>query len=149
MIREARIEDILEMVELGREFFNFTELGRITEYDPESSAKTLKALIENEMATILLIEINGKVVGVAGAVLAPFYFNLNHLTGQEFFWFISEKYRGSKEALKLFNALEEWAQGKGAKSFFMIALRCNYTSIKKLYERKGYFEQETQFARRL
>lgn len=148
MIREAVIEDIPVMVKLGKEFFDFTELGRITEYDADSAAKTFKALIENEMATILLIEIDGKVVGGAGAVLSPFYFNLNHITGQEFFWFVSEKYRGTKESLKLFNALEGWAKDQGANSFFMIALKCN-DGIKKLYEHKGYYEQETHFARRV
>lgn len=142
------MDDIPVMVELGMEFFNFTELSKITEYDPESAAQTFKAMIENEMSMILLIDIDGKVVGGAGAVLAPFYFNLNHLTGQEFFWFVSEQYRGSRESIRLFNALEDWAKEKGARSFFMIALRCNYDAVKRVYELKGYLENETNFVRR-
>lgn len=147
MIREAKIEDILKIVELLKEFYNSTDMIKVANCDSESSIKTIKGLIENENTTIMIIDIDGKIVGCLGAVVLPYYFNFQCLTGHEFFWFVSEKYRGTKESLKLFKVIEEWAKNKGAKTMIMTSLVYNIDALKKFYKRNQYVELETSFIR--
>lgn len=149
MIRQATIEDIPRLIELGMEFFEMTELGNVTEYDAQSAGKTLTAMIEGRDATVLVIEIEGEIVGVAGAMIYPFFFNLNHRVAQEFFWFVSVEHRGGRESIRLFQALEAWAKDNGADSMAMVALGCNYESVSEFYRKQGYYRQETSFMRRL
>lgn len=148
-IREATVEDIPRLIELGREFFDMTELGKVTEYDPQSAGRCFMGLIESASSVVLVIEKEGTIIGGAGATIYPFYFNLGHKVAQEFFWFISEEHRGGAISIRLFNMLEAWAKEHGAETMVMIALGCNFTSVSEFYRRRGYFQQETNFMRRL
>lgn len=147
-VREATLEDMPRILELGREFFAESGYKGIIEYDEDSARTTFEGLIASETAVILLMEMGGLIVGGAGAMVAPFYMNANQLVGQEFFWFVSEDFRGTRQALDLFNCLEAWSRSVGAEFFVMIALRENFDKVSKLYERKGYIKTETNFIKR-
>lgn len=149
MIREATLEDLEVLTHIGEKFFNMTDLGKVTDYDPESLTFTLKGLIDGDSGVILVAEKNGKIIGVVGAVLAPFYFNLKHIVCQEFFWYVLEEHRGGSTGGRLFMAAERWAKDNGADSMCMVALGCNYEEVSRFYIKKDYFKQETNFLRRL
>jgi len=148
MIREATLIDISQIIELLKEFFDTADIAKISEGDIESSTNTITNLIKNNNMAIIVMDIDNKIVGCLGVVVIPFYFNSKHLIGHEFFWFVSEKHRGTKESLRLFNSAEEWAKNHGAKSMMMTSLAYNINSLRNFYRRKKYVELETSFIRK-
>lgn len=148
MIREAGIDDLPRLVCMGRDFFNETELWNVTSFDEQSAMKTLSAMITNKDSVILVAEKDGVVVGVAGAVIVPFYFNMAQQVAQEFFWFVEREYRNGSVGIRLYDALEQWARDGGAGLMSMAALGCN-PSVSKFYFQRGYYQQETNYLRRL
>lgn len=147
MIREAEVRDIPEMVEMGRRFFAASGYADITELDPESLEATFKSLLENPDAVVLVVE-KSKLVGMAAALIYPFYFNLKHRTSQEMFWWVDQEHRGS--GLKLFDDLISGVKAKGAESLSMIALDAlDPEKVGAIYERRGFRASERLFIRRL
>lgn len=144
MIRPATESDIPALVEMGRRFFDASGYEDITEYDPETVTRTFHLLMNG--GVLLVVDSDG-VVGAAGAMVYPFYFNAAHMTGQELFWWVDPEYRGVGNDLR--KALETAVQEKGAKSFSMIALeRLNPELVGALYRRAGYRASEHSYIKR-
>lgn len=137
------------MVDLGRLFFLETDLPKIMDYDEASAAGTFQQLIEMENAAVFLLEVDGQVVGGIAGLVAPHYFNLDHLSGQELFWYVAPAHRKGREALLLIKTLEQWAIEIGASAFMLAAMGSSREAVGHYYRRKGYLELETYFARRL
>lgn len=149
MIRQAGIDDLPRLVCMGRDFLNETELWNVTSFDEQSATQTLSAMIDGKDSVILVAEKDGLVIGMVGAAIVPFYFNMEHKVAQEFFWFVSDEHRKGSIGVRLFDALEQWARDGGAGLMSMAALGCNYGSVSDFYLRRGYYQQETTFLRRL
>jgi len=149
MIRPATKSDVPRLVEIGQEFFNMTELDNVTTYNLESVTNLLSNSIDDESSTVLVVELDGEIVGATGATIYPFYFNTDNRVAQEFFWYIAETHRGGLIGVKLFKALEMWALENGAQTMDMTALGVNQRSVGQFYEKQGYYRQETHYMRRL
>jgi len=149
IIRKGVAEDIPNLLDLGKEFFDMTDLGEITEYCEDSTWDLLNVLIVHAESALLVAEKDGQIVGMVGVSINPFYFNRAHRVAQELFWFVSEEHRGMKTALKLLEALDEWAKEVGANSISMAALGCNFDGVDKFYRAKGFIRQETHYLRRV
>ncbi len=148
MIRPASINDIPRLVEMGRLFFDETAIAAFATFAGESCSRTLNELIDGENGAVFVAEEN-EVVGAIGGMVYPLFFNVDHLTGQEFFWWCEPEYRKGA-GRKLFEALESWAQERGARSFTMIALESNRPdAVAAVYKRAGYRPSERSFIRGL
>lgn len=147
MVREATVDDVPRLVELGQRFFEETELGAVTSYDPESAAKSFCGMIELPQAGVFVLEVDGEVVGLIAGLVAPYLFNAE-LTGQELLWYVEPAHRGGRQSLRLVRVLEEWARMQGAATFAMAALMTSPVGIFDYYESRGYIPQETHFVRR-
>lgn len=149
MIRLARYGDIPELVAMGHRFFNESGYDDITECDSETLVTLFNGMIESDTGYILVVDDDG-LQGMAGALLFPFFFNQNHLAGQELFWFINPEYRGKDAGKKLLEGLEIEAKARGAQSFIMMALqKLNPGFVGKIYESHGYRRSENNYIRRL
>jgi len=145
MVRRATPADLPVMLELGAGFFAETILGEFMEYDRDSTAATFAAMLGNPDAAVFLIECDGEVVGGAGAVCAPHYFNHKVLTCQELFWYVTPTHRGNGDSARLIVHLERFAASRGAQ---LVALACMSTSpasVAKFYESRGYHATETYY----
>jgi len=149
MLRPATLEDIPRIIELGQAFFCEAGLELFMSYCPESSAKTFAGMIESENAAIFLLTSGGEVVGGAGGILAPHYFNASHRTGQELFWYVDPAHRGRRESLRLLDALEAWAIGEGATTFVLASMQTSSPAVARLYQARGYHQLETYYMGRL
>ena len=142
MIRLAVESDFPEMVEMGRRFFSASGYSDIMEYDPESVLASLKTI------PVLLVAEKDRLVGVAGAMVYPFYMNLHHQTAQEVFWWIDPEHRGIGG--KLFDALVEEVKKRGAKSLSMIALETlSPERVGEIYKAKGFRLSEHSYIKKL
>lgn len=149
MIRLATVADIDALTAMGRQFFAATEYSDIVQFDDASFHKTVEHLMTGD-AVCLVAEVDGQVIGAAGALAYPFYFNAGHKTGQEVFWWLNPEHRGGQIGIQLFAALEDWAKTQGCQSFTMIALDAvDAERVGRIYQRCGYRPSEHSYIKEL
>lgn len=149
MIREAESADIPALVEMGEAFFAAAGLDKITTYDKLSTARTLSNLIISPDGVVLVWDREGEPVGMVGALLYPFYFNVRHRHGNELFLWCNAD-APARAGVSLIRALERWALDNGAQSFAMTALsQLRPDAVRKLYERDGYHASDATYIKRL
>jgi ribosomal protein S18 acetylase RimI-like enzyme len=144
MIRRALVSDLPQMLAMGQRFFDASGYSDITSFDPESLEATLKNAPDS---VFLVVEKDGVLVGMAGAIVYPFYFNLKHRTAQEMFWWVNPEHRGVGG--QLFYALMSEVKKMGAESISMIALESSGDKVIKFYEKRGFRPSERSFIRRI
>lgn len=146
LIREAVADDLPRLLEMGRAFFGSTGYARIVPFDDESTGKTLTTLIQEPSGVLLVAESECGLVGMVGGMVYPFYFNLGHVTGQEFFWYMEPDSRHSKIGQRLMAAFEQHLQQAGAQSITMIALdSLRPDAVGAIYRRAGYIPSEHSY----
>jgi GNAT superfamily N-acetyltransferase len=135
MIRQAVIDDIPRMVGMGAEFHANTRYAGVVPWDDASFAATLDNLMRAGRAWVY--EKNGRVEGMAGALLHPMFFNARYLACQELFVWVNPSERGA--GMQLFDMLESWAIDQGARIMiiaFVPGLR--EKALDRLYRARGY-----------
>lgn len=149
MIRQAGLGDFDSVLPLAERFFEASQYGSIMQFDPESFRRTFEHLLAGD-GVCLLAEHGGRLVGMAGALAYPFYFNAAHKTGQELFWWVEPAARGSTVGARLFKGLESWARSVGCKTFSMICLdSLKPAKVAAMYIRSGYRASEHTFIKEL
>jgi GNAT superfamily N-acetyltransferase len=151
MIRDATIEDLKEIVHLGKEFFDNALFHLNIEYHHASVWHMLNNLRINEKGILLVAESEGKLQGMVGGTLFEWYFNPRYKSGQEIFWYVSPEYRGTTVGIRLLKEMERQAKAKGASSWIMIseAHMGNHDDMDKLYRKLGYSDHETAYIKDL
>ena len=137
-IRLAEPNDLPALLDMGREFFEHSGNSRFTTFDEPSLTATLIGLMSGvPTGCVLVVETEGRVVGMAGCVVFPFYANRNTLIGQEVFLWVNPDYRGAVgEAL--LDELEAAAMHKGAKVFINANLAGERDkAFARYYRRRG------------
>jgi GNAT superfamily N-acetyltransferase len=148
VIRVATTEDFAPLLTMGREFYDASGYSDLVGFDRESLVRTFEQLMQN--GGLFVAEVNGEVVGMVGGMVYPFYFDADHLTGQEVFWWVMPEHRKGRIGLELLQALEEWAKARGAKSLSMVSLdRLNPEQVARMYSAAGYRASEHTFIKRL
>jgi GNAT superfamily N-acetyltransferase len=98
---------------------------------------------------VLVAEDEGRIVGIAGGIFFPLYFNHAHKSGQVLFLYVEP---GRRDGLggKLLAALENAAREAGCQSWIMIALdQVAPEATGRLYRRRGYRAAEHSWIRSL
>lgn len=138
MIREATLDDIPSMLDMGERFAAKAALP--FEFCRESVGGTLKYLIEDDNGLCFVAA-----DGAAGGLCHPHPYNGSVLVGQELFWW-SE----GREGAGLFDALEEGAKALGCQFWTMITLEAIRPKvIGRLYENRGYRPLEHSYIKEL
>lgn len=140
MCRQATLADIPQLIEWGRKFHQLSP-WKDREYDEDLVADMLERMITNPRKSIVLMNDEGAVGGIFGAL----WFNADPLV-HELFWF-SDGTHG-KELLK---GLEEWAFKEGAYGVVFSRMHTEderrNTLIDKVYKRQGYGPGEATFVK--
>ena len=90
-----------------------------------------------------------KIGGVLGGIAAH-CLNTGDLEIFETFWYMLPEHRGTPAAIRLLRAFELWGEKIGAKRVKMAYLReVNGETVRNMYERLGYNEQETTFRKEI
>lgn len=149
-IREAEPRDLIEVIEMGREFFEQSGNAAFTTFDEPSFTTTVISLMSGVAnGTLLVAESAEQAVGMAAHVVFPFYANMNTKISQEIFWFVKPDFRNGIGAA-LLDELEADARRKGADVFMSAAIAgLRDGAIKRVYERRGYRPSENTFIRSL
>ena len=144
MIRPATIEDCRAVAELGERFHAEALWSTVVDYVAGDCEASLRQLIEQG---ILLVADEGQIVGMAGGMIFPFYFNHSHLTGNELFLWVTPERRGSL-GVRLLDAMETEAVRRGCKSWGMNLMESIAPErTEKLFLRRGYRPIERTFVK--
>jgi len=147
-IRAATPDDVISIVEMGKAFFEESPFASIAEWDAGSFQATVLSLMSGSTPGGLLVaESDGKLVGMAGYVIFPLYFNMSVFGGQEVFWYCRPEHRTGIGST-LMDELEIDAAKSGA-SFFIGAHLSGErdAAFSRLYRRRGYIPGESTHIR--
>lgn len=144
-IRSAKIEDDGALIAMGRKFYESLPYKDVA-YDEASAARWLAFM--RKAGVLLVAELDGKPIGMAGGLYSPFVFNDNHLVGAEILFWVEPEHRQAKIGSALLAALEDDAHSRGAIRWSMIAIEGTQDRIGKIYEREGYTLHEHTYAKR-
>jgi hypothetical protein len=148
MIRLARHEDIPAMVAMGREFHAAAGWSDIAEYVDQDCTTSLSAMIDQPSMVVIVMESDSQIVGMAGGVSSPIYFNHSVTLGQELFFWINPESRGG--GLRFKKSLEQYARDIGCEAWIMIALHSiRPDATGAFYRRGGYRAAEQNWIKRL
>jgi GNAT superfamily N-acetyltransferase len=148
IVRTASPEDLAAISEMGERFHKeagWLDIAGFNRIDCEAS---LRSMIEGA-GVVLVAEDEGRIVGIAGGIFFPLYFNHAHKSGQELFLYVEP---GRRDGLggKLLAALENAAREAGCQSWIMIALdQVAPEATGRLYRRRGYRAAEHSWIRSL
>ena len=144
-VRHAVPDDVKEMAEIGRKFFDATILPQYADYDCASMEDTLTTFIEDPNGTALCLIDDGNIVGGIGGYVHPLYFNHSQFAAQQVFWFVLPEYR-SRKSMRLLDAWESWSRSKGAKVIWSGAkMDDNYQGMEAMMARRKYAALEAVF----
>lgn len=139
MIREARAEDIPQLVELGRKMHAMSSWRKLP-YEASSTAEMMNNLIEAEAGVLLMHD-----HGMLGGLIGPVYFSPVKIA-QEMFWF------AERDGMSLLKGFEDWSKAQGADFVLMISQALDERTdrlMQKKYERRGYILKERQYVKEL
>lgn len=133
MIREATIDDIPKLVEMGRALHDETTYKHV-EYSPERVAETCRLMIANGF--LVVAEKEGEVIGVMmGDVYIPWY--TTERMGIDYTLYIMPEHRNGLIAVKMIKRFEQWCISMGAKQI-RPGIGTGDPSAIKLYKALGY-----------
>lgn len=146
IVRAATAEDLPQYIALARMFHAASPMHNVIAFDDEGYSQFYLQAIEMPTAGVWLAELDKEVVGIAGALLYPMYFNPSALVVQELWWWLTPKARGSGAGGKMFKQIELWTKEKNAVALFMIALEdARAKKMEHLYVRAGFKPMERTF----
>lgn len=141
MIREATIDDVPSLVEMGKRFISETNYNRQIATNPTALADLMMRLIHATAGVIFVSEMNGKAVGMIGAhvYMHPMSWEC---CGAETFWWVEPEARGKGSGIRLLKKAEQWADEKGAVRMQMVAPT---EKAARVYTALGYVKLEEQY----
>lgn len=144
IIRKAKHDDIFDLLVLARGFSK--EAPAMHKWDKDKTEHVLKTCIDSDITTILVMELEGEVVGGIVGVIQPLFMSQT-IVASELAWFVDPAHRG-KGAIKLVKAFEGWAKENGADYVTMADIR-GIADLSKLYERMGYELTEAAYSKKV
>ncbi len=144
IIRKAVQADYHALIEIGHKFFEFNAYRKYSHIDEMSLLRTFHQLSSDHV--LLVAEVNGLIIGTAGAFIAPLYWNFDQLQGLEAFWWIDPEFRREGAGRELREALQAEASAKGVRFWNMIALKESmHDVVCSQYEAHGMTPVETVY----
>lgn len=145
-VRKAIATDLEQYVKLAQDFHEASPMHGVADFDEQGYSNFFLQSIIDPNIGIWLAEIDNEIVGITGALVYPLYFSPTNLVAQELWWWLTPASRGSGAGGKMFKQIEQWAQEKGAKALFMIALEDDRAAkMEKVYARAGFKPLERTF----
>jgi GNAT superfamily N-acetyltransferase len=146
IVRKAVEADLFEYAVLAESFHMASPLHNVISFNVAGYSQFFLSSLQNDSIGIWLAEIQGKIVGICGAIAYPLYFNPSALAVQELWWWLTPASRGSGAGKQMFNQIEQWSKEKDAAALFMIALEDDKAKkMENLYVRAGFKPMERTF----
>lgn len=137
IFRPAVEADIPALFGIAQKFFEFNVYREHSWINAPSLDATLRTLMADHV--LLAAEAQGRVVGAAGAMIAPLYWNHAQLQGLEFFLWLDPEHRGGGSGKALRQRLEDEGKARGVRFWNMIALEASMPEqVGAMYQQAGF-----------
>ena len=150
MIRDLdtnSFDELQTICKFGREFAKESGAG---EFDDLSFLKSIHDILSTKRGKVFILEIDNQVAGMVGMLAHPCYFNRKNLRVQEIFWWVDPEYRNTKESIKLFYKVEEWANEIKANQVMVSSTAViNTDKLEKFYTKKGFRKMDINYVKDL
>ena len=147
MIREAVVEDIPRLLEMGEAFWSGSPWAASGPFSPAKAGPAFERFIASESVGLFVIDKDG-VCGALAIIVSDLWPVEGGVLAQEAFWWVER--RGSGEALALWERGERFAKDNGAQALAMIRLEgMRDDAVDLLYRRRGYRVKEHLYTRPL
>jgi N-acetylglutamate synthase-like GNAT family acetyltransferase len=128
---------------------SFAEESNAGEFEDKVFLDSIHKLLSSGKAKVFILEINNKIAGMIGVTAYKNYYN-NNVRVQEIFWWVDYEYRNTRDSIKLFNKVEEWAQNIGADEVMVSSTATmNVDKLEKFYTKKGFRKMDINYIRSL
>jgi GNAT superfamily N-acetyltransferase len=147
-LRYGTLEDIPALTALGEGFF--AGLGYPDDdLDRDGIPQVLHDLVISPAGFVLVAEVGGAIVGaMLGLAHVPVFGR--RLQASELGWFVAPDHRGSRDAVRMIAEFEAWARQRECVRVVLSRLmNMRPDAVGRLYERLGYAERESSFAKAL
>jgi GNAT superfamily N-acetyltransferase len=144
MIRDATIEDVPRLVEMGQQFIAESEYAVHIRTNVQQLSALATQLITSEDGAVLVADRDGMLVGMIGLIAFANHISGDRTVGEVFFW-VDPEHRGST-GVRLMKATERWARQQGAVAWQMIAPN---ERVGRMYAAQGFVPLETTWQRSL
>ena len=146
MIRKPQLSDTKDLVNLCRLFWEESLKEYGLKWNEEDATQTVINFIKTLKS--LVIEKEGKVVGVVAGIVIPSFFNYRSKIFTEVIWYVKPEYR--RYGLKLYAVLEQTLKNQDIDKITMINMSNSKAGkIGKFYQKKGYQFMETVWMKQL
>lgn len=145
MIRQATLDDVPRLVELGVEFITQTVFHQFVQPNEAAMTATVTALIEGANSTVFVLEGRGRVLGMIGVGWYDDPFS-GERTVSEPFWWVTPVARG--HGARLLRVAIAWARRAGATQMQMGQPYGDDTAA-GIYEALGFAPVQLLWQRRL
>ena len=143
MIREITNDDLPQLIVYGEHFWTLTPYASTgMEYNPETTGKLLLNMKENHYLRVA--EVDGKIIGFLGILIAPILFNSDYTVGQEVFFFVHPEHRDGL-GQKLLDQAEE--DLKGLVDILAVGDMVTSTDMTDYYKGRGFTLTEQTYSK--
>lgn len=119
MIREAGIEDLGEIVSLGRKLHSESTFSHWVDYDDASARAHAERLLNDPDSAFFLSLDESKATGFFCGYVRPIFFNNSVTQAIEDNWYVTPEFRRGLHGPLLLKAFMRWAQERGAASMLL------------------------------
>ena len=147
MIRNATHDDLGAIVLMASKFYETTSYAKWADFCPVSVENLAAMMIDT--GVMLVAEVEGRVVGMCGLVVAPFMFNNAKTAAYEVVWWVEPEAQGIGAGKALLAAIDGACKAKGCATVQMVHLHNSPPQAAALYERMGYAHTESSYTKRL
>lgn len=144
IIRDVEDKDASFVRKFAHDFMEYYPTD--IDYKEHSLLRTLEYVSEEG---IFFVAVDGEeVIGTIGALIAPHFYAMHHLSATELFLWVREDHRNKSVGPRLLQAYEEEAQKRGCK-YITMSSTSNTPKFGSFLERKGYTRVEESFVKEI
>lgn len=146
-VRAATMDDLPILLAMAQEFVQMCPWITL---DVDSLQATIAVLLASTDACIYVATApDTAVVGMIAGMYTRAFFNTAHGLVQELAWYVREEARQGLYGWELLEALEQWAQDKGAQSLTMATLAASSPTVAAFLVKQGFVQAETAYVKAL
>jgi len=138
-------EELETLCRFGKEFSDASNAGGFCK---KTFLNSVDTFLKSQKAKIFVLDNGTNIVGTVGVYAYKVFYN-DVLRVQEIFWWVDPEYRNTRDSIKLFNKVEEWAQEIGADEVMVSSTVINADKIEKFYTKKGFRKMDINYIRSL
>lgn len=147
MIRVAELADTDAIVEMTRKFYKFTQYPKHYRFDDETVTDYTQQMIEDH--AVLVVELEGNVIGIVACEITPFRFNRNKLVAMESIFWLEAAAQSQGYGRKLLKLIAPMCKHKGANTIIMVHLADSPPQAAALYMAEGYMPSENCYTKEI